>query len=114
LRGFPRADDGTRTDGEWHRAYELAAVAGHGFHCCLYCLRRRGWQINSRQLHGKVFEYRLEGRISDPPERPRLSQPQLAVLHEFSLAVERIYGQDGLGRVVAALPPRLQEEARKL
>jgi len=91
-------------DGKWHPNYELATVGGLSFNSYLYQLRNAGWQIESRRIRGGVWEQRLIGR-DNPRPRPGLSRPQQQVADEFSVAVRKIYGEDGWRRIRYQLSP---------
>jgi hypothetical protein len=87
-------------DRNWHPNYELARVGGLSFNSYLYQLRLRGWQIESRRVYGGVWEQRLVGKRGAPsPARGGLSGAQQRVVHEFELAVQKVYGAQGLERV---------------
>ena len=49
-------------DGNWHPNYELMEVGGLSFNSYLYQLRNAGWDIQSRRLHGGVWEQQLVGK----------------------------------------------------
>jgi hypothetical protein len=97
-------------DRNWHPNYELARVGGLSFNSYLYQLRLAGWQIKSRHVYGGVWEQRLVGRRDAPsPSRDGLSKPQQRVVDEFALAVQKVYGAQGLERVQDELSPWLRD-----
>jgi hypothetical protein len=93
-------------DRKWHPNYQLAEVGGLSFNSYLYHLRLDGWVIESRPVRGGVWEQKLVGR-GNPPPRQELSRPQQRVLDDFALAVQKVYGAQGLERVRGQLSPWL-------
>jgi hypothetical protein len=87
-------------DRNWHPNYELARVGGLSFNSYLYQLRLAGWEIESRRMYGGVWEQRLVCKHGSPSlVRDGLSRPQQHVVDEFELAVQKVYGAQGLERV---------------
>lgn len=97
-------------DRQWHPNYELAEVGGLSFNSYLYQLRLAGWEIESRHVRRGVWEQRLIGRNGDPRAREGLSGPQKEVAHDFTLAVHKVYGDEGLRRIYQAISPWLSEK----
>jgi hypothetical protein len=93
-------------DGKWHPNYELLRVGGLSFNSYLYQLRNAGWQVESRRIRGGVWEQRLIGK-GNPRPCQGLSQPQQRVMDEISVAVRKIYGEDGWRRIRHLLSPWL-------
>ena len=94
-------------DGRWHPNYQLAEVGGLSFNSYLYKLRLDGWEIESRLLRRGVWEQKLVGRNGNPRPREGLSGPQKQVANDFTLAVRKVYGDEGLSRVRQHLSPWL-------
>jgi hypothetical protein len=87
-------------DRNWHPNYELATVGGLSFNSYLYQLRLAGWEIESRRVYRGLWEQRLVGKHGSPSlVRDGLSGPQQHVMDEFELAVQKVYGAQGLERV---------------
>jgi hypothetical protein len=96
-------------DRNWHPNYELADVGGLSFNSYLYQLRLAGWEIVSRRIRGGVWEQRLIGRGTVLRSRDGLSGPQQQVADEFTAAVQKVYGREGLNRIRRELSPRLSD-----
>jgi hypothetical protein len=94
-------------DRDWHPNYELARVGGLSFNSYLYQLRNAGWDIRSRLRTGGVWEQKLVGRSTARRTRAGLSGPQKRVVDEFELAIQKVYGAQGLERIRRELSPWL-------
>jgi hypothetical protein len=98
-------------DRNWHQNYELARVGGLSFNSYLYQLRNDGWEIRSRLRRGGIWEQKLDGRTAARRSRDGLSGPQEYVRDEFELAIQKVYGAQGLERVRDELSPWLRSAA---
>jgi hypothetical protein len=98
-------------DGNWHPNYQLCDIGGLSFNSYLYQLRLAGWEIESRPVRRGVWEQRLIGRGNARRSREGLSGPQQQVMDDFTLAVCKVYGAEGLRRIRAELSPWLASAA---
>src|SRR5437588_12014862 len=102
------------SDHEWHANYRCAEVGGVSFQGSIYKLRNEGWRIESRHSRGGIWEYRLTGRAEPGDRSPSLSGPQSKVAHGLLDGVQKVFGKDGVARVVAALDPALASSVTSL
>jgi hypothetical protein len=97
-------------DRKWHPNWRCAEVGGLSFNSYLYQLRQAGWEIESRHVRGGVWEQRLIGKRDTPSlSRDGLSRPQRRVVDDLTLAVRKVYGDDGLERIREVLSPWLTD-----